>query len=75
MYARILVNETETRRFTIRDAGTSGWEVREEQGSEDQGSHVIRRVLYKDWHRVERAKASFAITAASLEEAGWRESS
>ena len=34
-----------------------GWEVREERDSE-----VVRQAHYQDWHRVERARRSFAIT-------------
>jgi hypothetical protein len=45
-----------------------GWEVRYELDS-----HVIRAVRYRDWHRVERARMSFAREAALLEESGWKE--
>jgi hypothetical protein len=69
MYARIFRKADQTRRFTITDAGGSGWEVREEQDS-----RVIRSKRYTDWHRVERARMAFATLAASLEDSGWRES-
>src|SRR5437588_274822 len=36
-------------------------------------SRVIRWVRYRDWHRVERARAAFALEAALLEESGWNE--
>src|SRR5262245_52609563 len=58
MYARVFRKAGETRRFTISDAGDSGWEVREEQDS-----RVISRRRYTDWHRVERARMSFATQA------------
>lgn len=68
MYLRLLRKAEQTRRFTIIDTEPSGWEVREERDS-----RVIRRVRYNDWHRVERARAAFAIEAASLADAGWVE--
>jgi hypothetical protein len=69
MYARVFQKAGETRRFTISDAGDAGWEVREEQGS-----RVIWRRRYTDWHRVERARMSFATQALELTSAGWKES-
>ncbi len=69
MYARHLRNAAHVRRFTIRDTGTSGWQVLDEQDS-----RIVKSVLYDDWHRVERAKAAFAIEALTLREAGWVES-
>jgi hypothetical protein len=66
MYAKSLRNAVHTRRFTIRPVPTSGWEVRDEN---DGG--VLKRVLYRDWHRVERAIAMFAIEADTLRAGGW----
>lgn len=63
MYARTVRKDDQTRRFIITDAGTSGWEVREEE--DDQ---VRRQVVYSDWHRVERARMAFASEAS---QAGW----
>jgi hypothetical protein len=68
MYIRRLQKASHTRKFTITTAGASGWEVRDEQDS-----RVIRWVRYSDWHRVERARAAFALEAALLEESGWNE--
>ena len=68
MYTRLLQKASHTRRFTISSAGGAGWEVRDEQDSK-----VIRSTHYGDWHRVERAKMTFALEAASLEESGWNE--
>ena len=68
MYTRLLQKAAHTRKFTISSAGESGWEVRDERDS-----HVIRWVRYHDWHRVERARMSFALEAARLEESGWNE--
>jgi hypothetical protein len=68
MYTRLFQKATHTRKFTISAAEESGWEVRDEQDS-----RVIRWVLYRDWHRVERARRAFALEAATLEERGWSE--
>jgi hypothetical protein len=55
------------RRFTISESGGDGWEVREEQDSE-----VVRRVQYRDWHRVERAILRSDEQVSDLEDRGWR---
>ena len=47
----------------------SGWEVREEQDSQ-----IVWSIRYTDWHRVERARMTFAREAATLASAGWKES-
>jgi hypothetical protein len=68
MYTRLFQKASHTRKFTISSAGDAGWEVRDEHDS-----RVIRWVRYRDWHRVERAKMTFALEAAVLEESGWNE--
>jgi hypothetical protein len=68
MYTRSLRKATHIRRFSITSTDASGWEVRYEQDS-----NVIRSVRYSDWHRVERARMTFAREAALLEESGWKE--
>ena len=68
MYTRCLQKAAHIRRFSITSTPGSGWEVRYEQDS-----HVIRSVRYRDWHRVERARMTFAREAALLEESGWKE--
>lgn len=68
MYARSLRKAAHTRRFSIHDTGTSGWQVLDEQDSK-----VLRNVLYDDWHRVERAIAAFAVEALTLRQTGWVE--
>lgn len=69
MYARIFRKAAHVRLFTISSTSSSGWEVRDEQ---DQ--RLLRSRLYDDWHRVERAKLTFAMEAAGLRDAGWDES-
>jgi hypothetical protein len=67
MYARTLRNATHVRTFTITTGGM-GWEVREEQDS-----RLIRHIYYDDWHRVERARKTFAEEVAALQRSGWVE--
>jgi hypothetical protein len=69
MFAKELSQAGHTKRFTISEAGREGWEVRVEQDS-----HVVRRVCYTDWHRVERAELIMSLQVSELEENGWRES-
>jgi hypothetical protein len=68
LYARSLRRASDVRRFTISNAGSAGWQVREEQNS-----CVVHEICYDDWHRVERAKKSFSLRAESLTSAGWTE--
>ena len=68
MYAKLLRNAAHTRRFTIRNVETDGWQVIDERDSV-----VVKCTHYHDWHRVERAKAAFAIEATMLTESGWVE--
>jgi hypothetical protein len=68
MYARLFRRADQTRRFTITNAGSAGWEVRAEEDS-----RVIWSVRYTDWHRVERARMEFSRQAATLEHSGWIE--
>jgi hypothetical protein len=68
MYLRTLRNESHTHRFSITPEQPSGWEVREERDSA-----VLRRAHYDDWHRVERARRTFALEAFTLFRDGWTE--
>jgi hypothetical protein len=65
MYATSLRKQLQVRRFTIRHV-RPGWEVT------DQSDHeILKQVIYKDWHRVERAIAMFEQEEATLEASGW----
>jgi hypothetical protein len=66
MFEKELTQGGHVRRFTIREVGGYGWEVREEQDS-----RVVRRVRYDDWHRVERALFTMRQRVLALEEDGW----
>jgi hypothetical protein len=61
MYACTVRKDDQTRRFTITHTSGPGWEVREEQDD-----RLLKRVVYSDWHRVERARMAF-----SAETTGW----
>lgn len=69
MYERMLRKASTMRRFTVTYLQSAGWDVREEQDS-----RVVRRAVYHDWHRVERATHAFSLEARSLIESGWVES-
>ena len=68
MYAKLLRKAAHTRRFIIRSHESSGWQVVDERDS-----IVVKCTNYNDWHRVERAKAAFAVEALLLRESGWVE--
>lgn len=68
MYARALSNASHQRRFTVRHAARTGWEVRDEYDAD-----TLKVIHYEDWHRVERAKALFAREADQLKDHGWTE--
>jgi hypothetical protein len=68
MYARTLRKAEQERRFSIIDAGSAGWEVRHEEDRQ-----VVKRVLYDNWHRVERARMAIAQEARTLKDEGWNE--
>jgi hypothetical protein len=66
MFAKQLHRGGHTRKFSIRDRGASGWEVRDEHDD-----RVLKHVHYSDWHRVERALNMFVLTIDDLESNGW----
>ena len=66
MFAKERHRGGHTRKFSIRDRGTSGWEVRDEHDD-----RVLKHVHYSDWHRVERALNMFVLTIDDLESNGW----
>ena len=66
MFAKELRCAGHTRKFSIRDAGASGWEVRDEQDN-----RILKHIHYTDWHRVERALSIFTLQIDDLESNGW----
>jgi hypothetical protein len=68
MFLRQLEHAGRTRRFLIASHESGGWDVREEADRD-----VVRQVHYDDWHRVERARTTFALRVLTLQEEGWTE--
>lgn len=66
MFAKELRRAGHIRKFSIREAAPSGWEVRDEQDD-----RVLKHVHYTDWHRVERALNMFSLQIDVLENDGW----
>jgi hypothetical protein len=54
MFSSELIQNGHIKRLTITRHG-AGWEV-----CEEHDSHVVRTIRFSDWHRVERAKETFA---------------
>lgn len=69
MFAKQLYRAGHTRKFSIREMGVSGWEVRDEQDD-----RVLKAIRYTDWHRVERALNMFNLQIDELESSGWTSS-
>jgi hypothetical protein len=67
MFSKELRHAGHVKRFTITEANGVGWEVCEESDSE-----IVRRIHYRDWHRVERAKRRIELQVVDLEQRGWR---
>jgi hypothetical protein len=66
MYALSLRNDDHVRHYSIC-ADSAGWEVKLEE------DRTLRRLdHYRDWHRVERAKALFDREVMELTARGWR---
>jgi hypothetical protein len=67
MFEKKLTNHGHTTKFSVTEGG-EGWEVRVEEDS-----RLVRRAMYTDWHRVERAVSKMTSEASELERSGWRE--
>jgi hypothetical protein len=67
MFILRLCHADHTRYYSICSAGTEGWEVRLVE------DRTLRRLNhYRDWHRVERALASFEREVEELTARGWQ---
>ena len=66
MFSVSLMNAEHIRRYSISFLTGAGWEVTRQQDGE------TRRSCYHDWHRVERARAAFALEVSKLTERGWK---
>jgi hypothetical protein len=66
MFVARLQRADRVRRYSVSEAGAAGWEVRFEE------DYVVKRLdYYRDWHRVERALASFEREVEELTSRGW----
>ena len=66
MFSVRLMNAEHVRRYSISSLTDGGWEVTRQQDGE------LTRSCYHDWHRVERARAVFALEVSNLTERGWK---
>jgi hypothetical protein len=69
MYHSSFRHDRQTRHFTIRYTDRAGWEV-----VDAADARIVRRSVYHDWHRVERAMAMIKAEEDLLRRAGWRQS-
>lgn len=67
MYQSSFTYDRQTRQFTIRYSERYGWEV-----LDAADARVVRRAVYQDWHRVERAMAMIKSEEVALERRGWQ---
>jgi len=67
MYTKELKHGDQVRRFSIREAASEGWEVREEADS-----RLVKQTHIRDWHRLERARMRIDEQVTDLESRGWR---
>ena len=66
MFAKELHQEGHTRKFSVSARRSDGWEIRAEEDD-----RVLKRAVYTDWHRVERAVSVFNLQIDELESRGW----
>ena len=62
MFEKKLTNHGHTTKFSVTEGG-EGWEVRVEEDS-----RLVRRAMYTDWHRVERAVSKRTPTARARDD-------
>jgi hypothetical protein len=68
MLSIVLRKAEHTRRYVVSPLGDEGWEVTREREGEP-----AQRMLYHDWHRVERVLAMFQLEVSELTARGWQE--
>ena len=67
MFSISLQRDGHVRHYSIHQSGTAGWEVKLEADK-----RLARYDNYRDWHRVERARAVFASEVMELKARGWQ---
>jgi hypothetical protein len=66
MFSVSLQRDGHVRYYSIQQSGSAGWEVKLEDDE-----RLARHDNYRDWHRVERARARFASEVVELTARGW----
>jgi hypothetical protein len=66
MFEVSLQRDGHVRHYSIQQSGSAGWEVKLETDE-----RLARHDNYRDWHRVERARAVFASEVVELKARGW----
>jgi hypothetical protein len=61
-----LVSANCVRHYSVTLTGEAGWEAKTEEGT-----HVLWRETYEDWHRVERTVARLEREVSELLTNGW----
>jgi hypothetical protein len=67
MFSVSLQRDGHVRHYSIQQSGSVGWEVKLEADRE-----LALHNNYRDWHRVERARALFASEVSKLTARGWQ---
>ncbi len=67
MFSREITLADHSRRFTLAPSVGGGWEL-----SVMQDRAVVRRSIFSDWHRVERAMNAIEREMSELLSKGWR---
>jgi hypothetical protein len=67
MFSVSLQRDGHVRHYSIRQSGSAGWEVKLEDDE-----RLARHDNYRDWHRVERARAVFVSEVVELTARGWQ---
>jgi hypothetical protein len=68
MFDVSLRHANHTRHYSVLPLERAGWEVRLEEDRE-----LTRHARYDDWHRVERALATFQLEVSRLRASGWQQ--
>jgi hypothetical protein len=67
MFSVSLQRDGHVRHYSIQQSGSDGWEVKLEADAQ-----LARHHNYRDWHRVERARAVFTSEVVELKARGWQ---
>jgi hypothetical protein len=68
MFSMTLRAADKVREYSVSPLQEAGWEV-----VLSENRTVCYRIVYRDWHRVERAVSMFRLEASQLMACGWEE--